>query len=67
MKKFIRQHSYFALYGEDLENLKKVLRWVRNIRKSEDYQDYTEEEQDIFIAIEEGIEQLFDHVEWDEE
>ena len=67
MKKYIRQRSYFDIWGEDRENLKKVLLWVRDVRDSDDYEQYTEEEQDIFITIEEGIEQLFDHMEWDEE
>ena len=67
MKKYIRQRSYFDIWGEDRENLKKVLLWVRDVRDSDEYEEYTEEEQDIFITIEDGIEQLFDHVEWDEE
>ena len=67
MKKYIRQRSYFDIWGEDRENLKKVLLWVRDVRASDDYEEYTEEEQDIFITIEEGIEELFDHMEWDEE
>lgn len=67
MKKYTRQRSYFDIWGEDRENLKKVLLWVRDVRDSDDYESYTEEEKDIFITIEEGIEQLFDHVEWDEE
>lgn len=66
MKKYIRQRSYFDIWGEDRENLKKVLLWVRSVRESDDYENYTEEEQDIFITIEEGIEQLFDNMEWDE-
>ena len=67
MKKYTRKRSYFDIWGEDRENLKKVLLWVRDVRESDDYENYTEEEQDIFITIEEGIEQLFDHLEWDEE
>lgn len=67
MKKYIRQRAYFDIWGEDRENLKKVLLWVRGVRQSDDYENYTEEEQDIFITIEEGIEELFDHMEWDEE
>ena len=66
MKKYNRTHSYFDIHGEELEHLKKVLLWVRDVRDNDEYQDYTEEEQDIFITIEEGIEQLFDHIEWDE-
>lgn len=66
MKRYIRQRSYFDIWGEDRENLKKVLLWVRSVRESDDYENYTEEEQDIFITIEEGIEELFDHMEWDE-
>lgn len=66
MKKYIRRRAYFDIPGEEMEPLKKVLLWVRNIRQSDEYENYTEEEQDIFITIEEGIEQLFDHVEWDE-
>ena len=67
MKKYTRQRSYFDIWGEDRENLKKVLLWVRGVRESDDYENYTEEEQDIFITIEQGIEELFDHMEWDEE
>ena len=67
MKKYNKTRSYFDIHGEDLEHLKKVLLWVRNVRSSDEYEEYTEEEQDIFITIEDGIEQLFDHVEWDEE
>lgn len=67
MKKYTRQRSYFDIWGEDRENLKKVLLWVRDVRDSDDYESYTEEEKDIFITIEEGIEQLFDNMEWDEE
>ena len=67
MKKYTRQRSYFDIWGEDRENLKKVLLWARDVRGSDDYENYTEEEQDIFITIEAGIEQLFDHMEWDEE
>ena len=67
MKKYTRQRSYFDIWGEDRENLKKVLLWVRDVRESDDYENYTEEEQDIFITIEDGIEQLFDRMEWDEE
>lgn len=66
MKRYIRQRSYFDIWGEDRENLKKVLLWVRGVRESDDYENYTEEERDIFITIEEGIEELFDHMEWDE-
>ena len=66
MKKYNRTRSYFDINGEELEHLKEVLLWVRDVRHTDEYQDYTEEEQDIFITIEEGIEQLFDHVEWDE-
>ena len=67
MKKYNRTRSYFDIWGENRENLKKVLLWVRDVRKSDDYENYTEEEQDIFITIEQGIEELFDHMEWDEE
>ena len=67
MKKYNKTNSYFDIHGEELEHLKKVLLWVRDVRESDEYQDYTEEEQDIFITIEDGIEQLFDHVEWDED
>ena len=55
MKRYIRQRSYFDIWGEDRENLKKVLLWVRSVRESDDYENYTEEEQDIFITIEEGF------------
>lgn len=67
MKKYNRTRSYFDICGEELENLKKVLLWVRDVRDSDEYEEYTGEEQDIFITIEDDIEQLFDHVEWDEE
>lgn len=67
MKKYKRIRDYFELSGEELEPLQQVLRWVRDVRTSDEYEDYTEEEQDIFIGIEEGIEQLFDHIEWDED
>ena len=67
MRKYSRTRSYFDIRGEELEHLKKVLLWVRDVRDTDEYQDYTEEEQDIFITIEEGIEQLFDHIEWDED
>lgn len=67
MKKYNRTRSYFDIRGEDRKNLEKVLLWVRDVRDCEEYEDYTEEEKDIFITIEEGIEQLFDHIEWDEE
>ena len=67
MRKYSKTRSYFDICGEELEHLKKVLLWVRDVRDTDEYQNYTEEEQDIFITIEDGIEQLFDHVEWDED
>jgi hypothetical protein len=67
MKKYNKTRAYFNLNGEELEPLQQVLRWVRKVRMSDEYEDYTEEEQDIFITIEDGIEQLFDHIEWDED
>ena len=67
MKKYNRTRSFFELTGDEIEPLKKTLQWVRDVRDSEEYETYTEEEQDIFITIEEGIEELFDRIEWDEE
>lgn len=67
MKKYKRIRDYFELSGEELEPLQQVLRWVRDVRASDEYEDYTEDQQDIFINIEEGIEQLFDYIEWDED
>ena len=67
MRKYSKTRSYFDIRGEELEHLKQVLLWVRDVRDTDEYQNYTEEEQDIFITIEDGIEQLFDHMEWDED
>ena len=67
MRKYNRTRVFFELTGDEIEPLKKVLRWIRDVRDSEEYDTYTEEEQDIFITIEEGIEDLFDRIEWDED
>ena len=67
MKKYKKTCDYFELSGEELAPLQQVLRWVRDVRTSDEYEDYTEDQQDIFINIEEGIEQLFDYIEWDED
>ena len=67
MKKYKNTRDYFELSGEELAPLQQVLRWVRDVRTSDEYEDYTEDQQDIFINIEEGIEQLFDYIEWDED
>lgn len=67
MRKYNKTRAFFDLTGDEIEPLKQVLRWVRDVRDSEEYDTYTEDEQDIFITIEEGIEELFDRIEWDED
>ena len=69
MKKYTRAHtrSYFNIEGVDRQRLLEVNRWLAQVEESEDFETYTDEEQDIFRGLDQSISDLLDHLEWDEE
>lgn len=69
MKKYTRTHtrSYFNIEGVDRQRLLEVNRWLARVEESEDFETYTDEEQDIFRGLDQSLSDLLDHLEWDEE